>query len=976
MASPEADYTAAPSSGNVGDDDGSEMIPLAHIDHEFQQIGCLGHGAFGSVFLAKKKSGRLVALKFMRLELDGDAEEEHEKFYRELDSVLQLDSSSDCNNGSNGQQRNNRDLSIVFFEDWFTGPSYACIVMNYADGGTLAQEIESKWTQDPYAERRIAWYALQLSSALAHAHERGIAHHDVKSANVLIDRSNGGKLLLADFGSAITRGEEAVGFSELYASPELQAAHALNDYAGLQADKVDAFGLGCILFEMLCCKKLVDLTGEQTLAEFIHEKQSVDAALDLPCLRLPWLPKQPSSVHESTNALNSQIPIVGYSNALRNMVKNLLEPLPCNRWTPSELEDPLQHDSLSPLLAPSVVAAKIPTPGAPVTIDNIQLGMFVQSGKDWDEPDGGAAITGSVGVVIKLDPDGGYTEVAFPPVSDHAVPKSFCCRIGARNKYELQVGPTHFTGSELTMVNGVVLVENPQINLSVGQTINGNFVVVGVDERNRNLFFAAPFDRKVVPTLPIDLPSRPAQLSSVNPRKPIPPPDSWNLEMGVFVEVEDSNERELVTIPFHASQGGLDDQTHQILSIKRVQSIEMWKQYALTREQVAEENWGVVNERRLFHGTRTFPPFPEVVCNMNKYQEMLSQTREFQFSEGSGHGDLSSYRQMSGNEGSIRQLVLSRVALGRIDERSIVQTQAPPYSLKYHSVGKVLLPGSANPVLKLKSYSIHNPFQGFPEYVITYRVIASRPNAVRRRTVRARQPGVVPLREKGRTCDPTTNGGALLRRGLDPSRQNHGLHTNPEPSRLQLLHSRASFSRREYKPSASNDVASQQTRTSFAARNQPLSLSSSSDHTVATDVAVIEGQSIRRQTRSSRQQQTQEHASSSSRARTGSMQQHAASSLDGRRSDRQSSHTFLRQSLSINKVVSSASSSKSSSTSTKLCIICWENPVSRILIPCGHPCLCENCSTVKNLKKLRHKCPECRTIFREAVKFFGKVVED
>ena len=41
----------------------------------------------------------------------------------------------------------------------------------------------------------------------------------MKSANILIDASAGGKLLLADFGTALKPGEETVGFTKSYASP-------------------------------------------------------------------------------------------------------------------------------------------------------------------------------------------------------------------------------------------------------------------------------------------------------------------------------------------------------------------------------------------------------------------------------------------------------------------------------------------------------------------------------------------------------------------------------------------------------------------------------------------------------------------------------------------------------------------------------------------------------------------------------------
>ena len=130
---------------------------LNKIDADYECIGCLGHGGFGSVFAAKKKSGRRVALKVMPM--DTSDEEEYEKFTREIEAVVKLNSCMD----EERKLGNNRDLSIVYFEDWFIASSFVCIVMNYVDGGTLAAEIERK--TEPYAERRIGWYALQLCDA-------------------------------------------------------------------------------------------------------------------------------------------------------------------------------------------------------------------------------------------------------------------------------------------------------------------------------------------------------------------------------------------------------------------------------------------------------------------------------------------------------------------------------------------------------------------------------------------------------------------------------------------------------------------------------------------------------------------------------------------------------------------------------------------------------------------------------------------
>ena len=152
------------------------LIELEELDRNFQKVACLGHGGSGSVFLAKKESGRHVALKLIRISLDDDAEEIYELFQREVNAVF------DCTNDDG--------KSIVNFQDWFRGRNFACIVMPYIRGGTLAEEIESR--KEPYAERRILYYALQLSDALGYAHSKGVAHHDIISSNVLVNRNVGG----------------------------------------------------------------------------------------------------------------------------------------------------------------------------------------------------------------------------------------------------------------------------------------------------------------------------------------------------------------------------------------------------------------------------------------------------------------------------------------------------------------------------------------------------------------------------------------------------------------------------------------------------------------------------------------------------------------------------------------------------------------------------------------------------------------
>ena len=813
------------------------------------------------MFLARKRSGRRVALKM--LNLDSSDEEDVSDLMREVHAVTKLNN----NSTNNKDKRDSRDLAIVFFEEWFIGANFGCIVMPYMNGGTLADEIVLHTSSEPFTERRIGWYALQLSEALAYAHERGVAHHDVKSSNVLIDLVQGGKLLLTDFGSAVAPGEESVGFSPVYASPELTQAHARDDYSGLEADKVDAFGLGCILFELLSCQKLVDLTADQTLAEYITEN-GVDAALGLPCVRLPWLSAQDES--EMDPCLSQ---VIGYSNALQGLVKTLLEPIPTNRWTPSELQKPLRNDSLSPLVADSIVAAQPPIPGAPVTIDNVQLGMFVQRGQDWEEGDSDGGL-GSIGVIVNLDSDALYTQVAWPSrTSETSSLESMCCRIGASNKFEIQVGPTPMidfvTGKGEPMETGV-LKKSDTSNHSVGELVNNNCMVVGVRD---DLVLVAPLEQISIPTIPATS-VQPRKVPRLLPRKPQRAPENWQTnETSVLVEVVDMDEKSEVIDLFYSNRGGMDIQAYEITSIKRVQSIELWNVYAECREQVAAENWGVANEKRMFNGTRTFSP-ESLICNHAgdfyqncSYGGVDLESRDIRFSSRASWGDKNGHRRSSGE----RQIVLSQVALGRIRQCNIDGPQSP--QVIFHSEKKPSdLKGT-----QIKVAAIRNPCQAVPLYVITYKPLPG-PS---RRVVSARRPQAANNRSS---------------RGSTASRRH-------ESVRYTALNGVANGIRSQHVADRLQ-ISGQQGRTLEVARRDS-------------------GTGVPKET-----------------------------ALQGNSKER-------------NKP-----------SSTKMCVVCLSKPVCRILLPCGHPCLCEICSTEQGLAKLKRKCPECRGTIREAVTIYGRVVDD
>lgn len=776
------------------------MAPINHVslyDSKYEQVGCIGHGGFSSVFLARtRNSDRKVVIKVFRVQMDGVSDmtnqddEPPDAFTREISIMKKLQENKDPSD--------TRDLSIIYFEKWFQRQNLACIVMNYCSGGTLAHQIKARskgeiYNGAPYSERRIAWYALQLVEALTFMHDRRIFHSDVKSSNVLIDWESGGKIILADLGSAIGADDEEIfGFTKSYAPPELLLSHENDDYDGVAADKVDAFGLGCILFELVCCKTLADITHEEdtTLAGIITEK-GLDAVVDEKCGKLPWLPSPDEQEQNDTTNQNSSV-IIGYSFELKSLLKSVLEPDPNRRWKPLELLKPLREDPNSPLLASILTASHTPVPGDIVSMDNIQLGMFVQYGPDFrhgnDDKDifevtstidvgesrinfqsitamdeyrnfsfeemrlvyylqqeklGLSGKRGIIGVISKIDPDALYAEAIWPIYdADGTSLEGNCYRIGAGNLFELQVGPIlcndFFDESNLPpRKTGLIptnLLVSQMLNkfqfsqpMTPGLLINGNAMVVCSDPKT-DYSLIAPLKKVNIQFRPHNLPVCPSQ-EFVGPNPDCSPcPDYWNLESGTIVEEDCLHLKDAVTELFFSERGGMNIQEYEIVSVKRVQIEQLWSSYAQTIEDIASEAWGLSNERYLFLGTGRHSPeellqtdpenfFHNIVSTPRSRRTAVDlKTKKIYFSESSAYQDSYSFGSGTNDE---RKLVLSRVALGRVKNNS---STSPLYeNLAYHSVSEQM-PDACMWI------SIYNPFQAYPEYIISYKSLPQPPS--------------------------------------------------------------------------------------------------------------------------------------------------------------------------------------------------------------------------------------------------------
>jgi len=147
----------------------------------------LGRGGMSSVFLAWDRRGRRrVAIKVLAAGLSVSVEH-RERFRREAWITTRL-----------------AHPHIVACYDFVRAGDVVYAVMPYIAGRSLAALLADGRRLDP--RTTIALFA-PIADALAHAHEIGVVHRDVKPANILLQRGDD-RPFLADFGIATLRTSE------------------------------------------------------------------------------------------------------------------------------------------------------------------------------------------------------------------------------------------------------------------------------------------------------------------------------------------------------------------------------------------------------------------------------------------------------------------------------------------------------------------------------------------------------------------------------------------------------------------------------------------------------------------------------------------------------------------------------------------------------------------------------------------------
>lgn len=208
----------------------------------FELEAIIGRGGMGSVWRAVAGRGDRVAVKI----LDGSSRKEEflEAFKREVRAMARLDHPGIVDV---------YDYGVVSEQEAFGSAGRLVagapfLAMSLVPDGTLADAGGLR------TEARFGWLEmktalLQVLDALAHAHARGVVHHDLKPDNVLVERF-GPQVhhRLADFGIAHAAGLGRD--ASMAGTPSYMAPEQFRKVAADHGPWTDLYALGCLTHEL------------------------------------------------------------------------------------------------------------------------------------------------------------------------------------------------------------------------------------------------------------------------------------------------------------------------------------------------------------------------------------------------------------------------------------------------------------------------------------------------------------------------------------------------------------------------------------------------------------------------------------------------------------------------------------------------------------------------------------------------------
>ncbi|XP_057522188.1 LEAF RUST 10 DISEASE-RESISTANCE LOCUS RECEPTOR-LIKE PROTEIN KINASE-like 1.4 isoform X2 [Amaranthus tricolor] len=211
---------------------------LEEATENFHERRELGDGGFGTVYYGNLNDGRLVAVK----RLYENSCRHMGQFMNEIRILATLRHKNlvtlyGCTS------RRSRELLLVY---------------EYVSNGTVADHLHGKRAQPfglPWSTRLSI--AVETADALSFLHEKNVIHRDVKTTNILLEKTF--QVKVADFGLSrlfpndVTHVSTAPQGTPGYVDPEYYQCYQLTE-------KSDVYSFGVVLAELISSKMAVDIT--------------------------------------------------------------------------------------------------------------------------------------------------------------------------------------------------------------------------------------------------------------------------------------------------------------------------------------------------------------------------------------------------------------------------------------------------------------------------------------------------------------------------------------------------------------------------------------------------------------------------------------------------------------------------------------------------------------------------------------------
>ncbi|MEJ7593795.1 MAG: protein kinase [Planctomycetaceae bacterium] len=207
-------------------DDAAAALPVSLGRYAIKTL--LGRGGFADVFLAHDdKLDRQIALKIPR----------RDKFRNEIQLKAFIEEAKTA--------ASLQHPGIVAVFDVGTEGETPFIVLEYIRGRPLSHLL----THESLTAAASARLTADIAEALAHAHERGFVHRDIKPQNILLDNED--RPHIADFGLAVRHQDSGSVRDEIAGTTQYMSPEQIRGENHRLDGRTDVWALGVIFYRML-----------------------------------------------------------------------------------------------------------------------------------------------------------------------------------------------------------------------------------------------------------------------------------------------------------------------------------------------------------------------------------------------------------------------------------------------------------------------------------------------------------------------------------------------------------------------------------------------------------------------------------------------------------------------------------------------------------------------------------------------------